>query len=920
MLIILVFTGFNGRIKASSDNLLSRHGYAIKDSLNLHDTIPNVFEPIEFLPSENDTLLLDETSEAATDTLDTDSPRQTGSGVILDAKVDYSAKDSIRFDIRNQIVHLYGEADLKYGSIHLEAAYVNIDFKKNELFAQGVPDSLGQLTGNPVFTDADQSFESLEIRYNFQTRKGRTTKVMTEEADGYMHGEVVKMMSDKVIHVRDGKYTTCDNPEPHFHISFRKAKIIPNDKIISSLAFLTIEGVRTPLFLPFGFFPNTRGQASGILIPSYGEERNRGFNLRNGGFYWGINDYLDLSITGDIYSRGSWATTVGSTYRKRYKYSGNFNVNYAINIFGERGLPDYQRSRDFRVVWSHSQDPKARPNSVFRANVNAGSSQNNRFNPVSDRDYLSNTLSSSISYSANWAGRYNFSANLRHSQNTQTQMVDLTLPEIAFSVNRFYPLRRSNPQGPLRWYEDITMNYTMNASNQISSPDSLLFDSQVFSQMKNGIQHAIPISHSMRLLSHFNLSNSISYNERWYFEHIEKRWEEDPDDPGFNPETGRYAGQVVNDTINRFTPIRDFSYSTSLNTKIYGMMQFSRGPVTAVRHVVTPNLGFSLRPDFADPFWGYYQYYENPNMDDPQRYAIFEGSRYGGPGPGRSGSLNFSVTNNLEMKVRGRGEDEEPKERKIALIDNLSMSANYNFAADSMKLSNLSLSGRTRLFGQFDITYGSRWSPYATDSLGNPYDKYLWEEGEKIFRMENTDWRTSFNYNLSSKTKAQTNERADQMTNDRQAHGDLPFGTENGVEEDEDAQPRETLPDTPKGMIDYTVPWSLRFSYSLSHGTRLTRPELEKDRSFSQSLTFSGDISLTPNWRIGFSSGYNFDENTITYTSLNIYRDLHCWELMINWIPFGFRQSYNMTLRVKSNVLQDLKLERRTHHLDRIPF
>jgi hypothetical protein len=885
---------------------------AFNDTIHSPDTVPDIpvtDELIDYqLNSPSDSLPV-----FGADTIPETTPRQTGSGVILDSKVDYSAKDSIRFDIRRQIVHLYGDADLKYGTIHLTAAYVSIDFKTNELFARGAPDSLGQIQGKPVFTDAAQSFESQELRYNFQTKRGRTIQVITEEADGFMHGEVVKMMENRVIHVRDGKYTTCDDPNPHFHISFRRAKIIPSDKIITSLAFLTIEGVQTPLFLPFGFFPNKRGQASGILMPSYGEERNRGFNLRNGGFYWGINDYVDLSITGDIYSRGSWAATLGSTYRKRYKYNGNLNLSYANNIFGEEGLPDYQKSRDFRIVWSHNQDPKARPNSVFRANVNAGSTQFNRFNPTSSQDYLTNTLSSNISYSANWAGRYSFSANARHSQNTLTQIVDLSLPELTFSVARFYPLRRKDPEGPLRWYENITMNLNTNASNQIRVADSLLFDSRVFEKMNSGVQHSVPVSHTFRVLRHFNLSNSFNYTERWNFHRIERRWD---GDGTIDPATGRFEGSVVTDTIRGFNAVRDFSYSSSLNTKLYGMLQFRRGPVTAVRHVMTPNMGFSFRPDFADPFWGYYQFYDDPNQQSPVRYATFEGTRFGGPGAGRSGALNLSIANNLEMKVRSRQEGE--KDHKIALIDNFSISTSYDFARDSLNLSNLNMSGRTRLFGQFDITYSSQWSPYATDSLGRVINKYLWEDGKKIYQLTNTNWNMNFNYNLSSKTKASRNDRAEQLSDDPGLINELPFGTEEEV--DETPEPTVPLPATPRGMIDYTVPWSLRFSYSVRHGTRIDRPDLIRDRTFSQSLTFSGDVSLTPNWRIGFSSGYNFDEKQLTYTSLNVYRDLHCWELVINWVPFGFRQSYNMTLRVKSNLLQDLKLERRTHHLDRIPF
>lgn len=874
--------------------------------------------------------------EPASDTLP-QPERKRGSATILDARIDYSATDTIRFSIRNQVVYLYGDAEVKYQNIHLKSAYIAIDFRRKELFATGLPDSLNRMSGYPIFQEGAQSFESKELRYNFETRRGRTVNVITEEADGFMHGDVVKIMENKVVHVKDGKYTTCDNPEPHFHISFRKAKILPNDKIITSLAFLTIEGIPTPLFVPFGFFPNKRGQASGILMPSYGESNNRGFYLENGGFYWGINDYVDLSLRGDIYSRGSWAARMGSTYRVRYRYSGNLNLTYAINILGEENLPGYERFRDFRVMWNHSQDPKARPNSVFQASVNAGSSQSNRFNPVSANDYLNNELSSNVSYSARWAGKYNFSANLRHHQNTSTRMVTLGLPEIAFSVNRFYPLRRKNPIGELRWYENITMNYNMNARNEIRVPDSLLFDSGVWSQMRNGMQHTIPLSHSFRVMRYFNLSNSINYSEKWYLQSIEKGW--DPELERRDAQGNLTYGGVVTDTLRGFTPVRDLSFSSSLNTRLYGMVQFKKGPVRALRHVVSPSLGVSLRPDFSDPFWGYYKKYYDfsqqrnvayPAVSDvpldiirsvyglnETQYAIFEGSLYGGPSPGRSGALNFSLTNNLEMKVRSK-KDTVKGERKIALIDNFTVSSGYDFARDSLNLQDIRLSGRTRLFDKIDLTYSSSWTPYDVDTLNRKINRFLWDTQGQLLKMNNTNWSVNLSYSLDSKSlsKGGAAPSAGTASGGRRSPGAMGAeGLDGGMEE----PARASLLSQPHlpGEIDFSVPWSFRFSYSFSHDIRLNQYLNRRDKSTMQSLSFSGDLNLTPKWRLGMSSGYNFDQKQFTYTSVDIYRDLHCWELTINWIPFGFRQSYNMTLRVKSSVLQDLKINRRTHFLDR---
>ncbi len=853
-----------------------------------------------------------------------DTRRQTGSASLLDARVDYSAEDSIYFDLVNQKVFLYGEADLTYGNIHLQADFVELDFRKNELFARGLPDTAGVVRGHPIFTEGDQRFESVELRYNFETKRGRTRQVMTEEADGFVHGDIVKIQPDRVIHLQDGKYTTCDDPEPHFHIGFRRAKLIPDDKIITSVAFLVIADVPTPLVIPFGFFPNQRGQASGILIPSYGESANRGFYLENGGFYWGINEYVDLSIRGDIYSRGSWAVRTGSNYRLRYRFSGNLNMSYAVNVLGEPNLPGYQRSRDFRVVWSHSQDPRARPNSNFRANVNAGSSQASRFNPESDRDYLSNTFSSNVSYNARLGTRTNFSANLRHSQNTINRSVDLSLPEVTLSVNRFQPFRRKERVGEPRWYEEISMSYTANARNQIRTTDSLLFRRDTWSEFRNGVNHRIPITHATRVLNHFNLSNSLNYTERWYFSTIEKRWDETA-----MVVQGRdtlYGREVV-DTISGFKAARDFNYSAALSTTIYGMMQFRRGPLTAIRHVLSPSFSFSYRPDFGSPFWGYYQAYYNPVREEMVQYSIFEGGLMGGPPQNRSGSLGFSIGNNLEIKWRNRRDTDEPY-RKIALIDQFNISGSYDLARDSLNLSDIRLSGRTRLFGNFDLSYSSTWTPYALDDGGRKINQFLWNTDRRLLQMNNTSWSLSVNYTLSSDRIRGRNGRTgpeetdpwqDPMTGqDPHMTGQDPHMNgiiHNGMEE----EPFDDLAasDIPLDGVDYSVPWSLRIGYSFRHDTRYRWATDDYDSNVVQNLNVSGDLRLTPKWRIGFRTGFDFDRKEITYTSVDIYRDLHCWEMTLNWIPFGFRRSYNFTIRVKSSVLQDLKLTRRTHHLDR---
>ncbi len=837
------------------------------------------------------------------------------SRVILEYKVEYSATDTIFHDIRNQRVYIYGDGDLMYGDMHLNAAYIVIDFNTNELHATGLPDTAGVVRGKPVFTEGMQSFQSEELRYNFESRRGRTIGVITEEADGFVHGNVVKLQPNKEVHVADGKYTTCSDPDPHFHIAFRRAKIIPDDKIVSSVAYLVIQGVPTPLFIPFGFFPNKRGQVSGILVPSYGESRNRGFYLENGGFYWGINENIDLSIRGDIFSRGSWALRTGSNYAVRYRYTGSVNLSYAINMLGEENLPGYERSRDFRVQWSHNQAPQAHPTRSFRASVNAGSRQASRFNPVSDDDYLSNTFSSNVSYARSWAGRYNFSANLRHSQNTNNQMVDLSLPEITFNVNRFYPFRRQQTTGPSRWYEDISVNYNMTARNELSIADSLLFTRDALERFRNGVRHEIPVSYDTRILSHFNFNTGINYSERWYFSTIRKDW--DDSIMTITP-TDTIYGAVVTDTIRGFEAAREFSFSSGLSTRFYGMMQFQRGPVSALRHVVSPRIGFTLRPDFADPFWGYYDSYYDPHSDQEIQYSIFEQGIYGGPPPGRSGNISYSITNNLEMKLRNR-RDPDAGERKIALIDNFSISGGYDLARDSLNFSDIRLSGRTRLFGNFDISYSSTWTPYARGEDGQLIDRFLWETERRFLRLNNTSWGLNLNYSIRSGPSPGPGARDD--TREMRPAAGMPHGRGDAPGLTDNGMPEEQMPVmAPVNGVDYNVPWNLTFTYSFNYNARYRHLDESMDRNYIQNLSVRGDVHLTPKWRVGFRTGFDFDNKKLTYTSIDVYRDLHCWEMTFNWIPMGFRQSYNFTIRVKSSVLQDLKLTRRTHHIDRGMF
>nr|NQU91365.1 LPS-assembly protein LptD [Bacteroidota bacterium] len=688
----------------SVDTTRYPHPFMEVDSLISKDTIPGI--------------------KNLSDTLD----KPSGS-LGLDDNVKYNSKDSIRFDIKNQKVYLYGDASIEYGSIKLKAQYIEIDFATSQVYAKGLPDTTGKVIGNPLFSDAGQDFESEQITYNFESKQGLIKSVITKDGEGYLHGEKIKKMPDDRINIKNGKYTTCDLKHPHFEFRYNKAQVIPDNKIVSGPAWMVIEGVPVPLLIPFGLFPNKTGQRSGIIIPSFGESANRGFFLEGGGYYFGINDYMDLTVTGDIYSSGSWSLRPTFRYSKRYRFNGNFDFSYAKNISGDRDSPDRTVNTDFSIRWSHAQDAKARPNSRFSASVNIVSANFNQFNLTSTQAYLSNTFQSSIAYQTDWNKNLFLTLNASHQQNTIDRSVNITLPSMTFSTKQFFPLRRKKQVGKLRWYENINLKYSASAENRISTKDSLLFKPGWEEGFRYGAKHAIPISTSFKVLKHFTLTNSINYNEKWYPYSIRKSWIND----SLITETDTVVGYVKTDTVQGFVAARDFSFSATLRTMLYGMYQFKKGPVVAIRHVITPSVSFSYNPDFGSDFWGYYHDYQYDGEGNTGRYSIFEGSLYGGPPDGKSGSIGFSLSNNLEMKVRSK-KDTITGMKKVKLIDNFRIATSYDIAKDSLNWAPLTLSGNTILFKKINISYGSSWDPYVVDSSGTRnLNQFEWNVNKRLF-------------------------------------------------------------------------------------------------------------------------------------------------------------------------------------------
>jgi lipopolysaccharide assembly outer membrane protein LptD (OstA) len=833
-----------------------------------------------FAQNNDTTIVKSDTTIVKTDSLSLNSPADTSTTDSLKAeangdfksKVEYSADDSLYFDVENEVVYLYGNGSVKYEDMTLKANYIEVNLRNKGMYSTFTKDSAGEKAGIPDFVQSDNKFKADEIHYNFNTKKGKIKGVYTQQGEGYIHGETVKKIED-YEYIRNGLYTTCDLPHPHYGIAAAKLKVINNKKIITGPAYLVIEDVPLPLAIPFGFFPNRKGRSSGIIFPAYGESGDLGFYLKNGGYYFGLNDYVDAALTGDIYSKGSWGSQFFSNYANRYHYNGNLSFSYSRIQTGEKELPDFSYSNQYFVRWSHSQDPKARPNSLFTANVNAGTSNFYQVQVSSPINTLTNTYQSSISYSKTWPGTpFSFSSSLSHNQNSLTKDISISLPQASFNVSRIYPFARKVSIGEQKWYEKIGVSYTGTLQNQINTKDTILFplNSQTPKLFNNGMQHTIPVSTSIKVLKFITLTPSANYTERWYTRTIEKKYLTD-------------ENVVVNDTVNGFKAARDFSTSASLNTRIYGMYQFKNSKVIAVRHVMSPTISFSYRPDFSTPSWHYYKPVQIDSLGHETKYSIFETGIFGSPSSGKSSLINFGLDNNIEMKTRKQTDSAETT-KKIKIFESLSIASSYNIAADSLRWSNIGINGRTTLFDKINLTAGSSFDPYIVDATGNRRNISEWQEHHRLARLTSATMAIGFNLNHIAK-----------KTTDKGSDADRKF-----------------IKDHPDDFVDLDVPFTLNVNYSLTY----SKPGVT-EAQLSQIVNFNGDLSLTPKWKIIFSSGYDFHLKDISYTSLSFYRDLHCWEMRFNWVPLGSFPYWNFQINVKASILQDLKYLRKNDVYDR---
>ncbi|MDA1009073.1 MAG: putative LPS assembly protein LptD [Bacteroidetes bacterium] len=784
----------------------------------------------------------------------------------FDDEIKQFAEDSLKLSIDGKKAFLYGNAKIEYQKTTITASYIEIDWDKNTIYASFTTDSAKNKIGIPVFTEENESFKAEEMTYNFKTKKCSVKKITTKEGEGYILGKTVKKVSDDVFYLHKGDYTTCDAEKPHFSIRANKIKIIPGKKIITGPAYLSFFRIPTPLIFPFGYFPNNDKKSSGLIIPSYGESANMGFFLKDGGYYLTLSEKMDLSLKSDIYTQGSWNLKSLLRYNNRYKYSGNLNLSYGNMKNSYVGFPDYSEKKDFNIKWSHKQDQKANPSLTFSANVEAGSSTYHRNNSYDDNEYLKNTMSSNINLSKSWTDGFfnNLNLSLRHSQNTSNKNISLTLPDVSLNSKRVYPFKLIGNSAKTQWYDKISIQYGMNTKNTISTTDSLLFTKNSLSKFRNGMTHNIPISTSIKVLKYFTLTPSFNLTERWYLNRIEKTWNS-------NDST------LTTDTISKFTRAHDYNLSTGLNTKIYGLVEFKKSKIAGIRHVMSPNISFTYNPDFSDEKYDYYKTVQINENGETQNYSIMENGIYGSPSNRESGTINFSLGNILDMKIRNNKDTVETF-KKIKLIESLGISSSYNIFSDSLNFSNIRLNARTRLLNILDITFSSDYDPYVTNTdRTNRINQFELSTNKRLARLKS--FTTSIGLSI----------------NDKSFSADKDENKDEKKEEDENRD-------------FYAIPWDLSANYSLTYDKG---HNIAAFADTTQSLTFSGNLKITKNWKIGFRSGYDFDEKELTYSSVDIYRDLHCWEMLFHWIPLGYHQSYTLTIRVKAAALRDLKYEKK---------
>lgn len=865
--------------------------------------------PVAFGQATHVTATSRSNDTASVDTIEEIAPRSrfVKSQIDLEYVVNFSAKDSIVL-LGKTHAHMYGGSSIQYGDIDLTASQIEMNMDSSQVHAMGVLDSIGDLVEKPVFKDNSGEYESREMSYNFKSKRGYILDIITEQGEGYLTGGITKKMENDDFYLKDGRYTTCDNHEnPHFYFQLTKGKMVAKKNVVTGPVYMVLEDLPLPIALPFGYFPFTEKYSSGILMPTLGEDYNRGFYLRNGGYYLALNKYIDLALTGEIYTRGSWGVALQSNYTKRYKFSGNFSMNYLTTVSGDKGDPDYTKMHNFQVLWSHSQNAKANPNMTFSASVNFATSgyARNSLDTYYTNSFTENTKSSSVNMTYKLSPKWSLSTTANISQRTADSTMSVSFPNFTITMSQLAPFKRKKVVGEERWYEKIKISYSGRFQNSLTAKQNEFFKKNLIKDWRNGMSHSMPVSATFNLLKYFNITPNISMNDRMYTSKIRRQW-----DPN--------ASAEVQDTTYGFYNIFDFNFGVSLNTKIYGFfkpLKFLGKKLQMVRHVMTPTISFSAAPDFSSRFWGYYDsydYIDAKGNKQTRKYSYFQHGMFGSAPSGKSGTLNFSIANNIEAKVKS--DQDSTGFKKVSIIENFTLSQSCNLAADSLKWSNLNTSILLRLTKGFNLNLSATWDvyKYGLNESGQPVriNKLRLFHGGGWGRLSSTG--TSFSYTLNNSTfkrKKDTNTTKKDTKNDRTS-------TTSGVDDDKETGdgPTDVELDA-DGYAKWEFPWSLSFNYSVNYGYgSFNYDKMEYNGKFTHSLSMNGNVSPTKNWSISFSASFDVEHRKLAYMNCSISRKMHCFTMSASFVPVGPYKSYNFHIAVNSSILQDVKYDKQSSH------
>lgn len=877
VLLLVLFYAKSISYSQEIEGVSSKEQLQVKPKLALKNRALEGTDSIKIVSNKDLTVQKD---SITTDTLQVKKPKEALTDII-----NHSADDYIEIDVKKNITKLYNHAKLHYEDVDLEAGVIIIDYKNNLITAHGIKDSTGY-TQIPFFKQGKEESTQDSIIVNYRTKKALIWGASSLQDNGIIVGSgVSKKENDSTLYVRDIVITTSKKKNPDYYIGIEKAKIIPQKKIIAGASKLYIADVPTPLWIPFAYFPLSQSRTSGILMPTYGENARQGYFLQNGGYYFAISDYFDLAVTGDVYTNGSWGVKAHSNYALRYRFNGNLSFNYDSDVNSIRGFDDYSKTTRYNIRWSHSQAAQANPNLRLSASVNLGSSKyfKESINEYQSNARLNNELNSSISFSKTFVGTpFNLSLSATHSQNTNKETIRMSLPSLQLSMNRIYPFAPKNGSSK-NAFQKLSLSYSMSGDYRIKTTDEHFFKKEMFDQAQKGINHKASLSTNMKLFNYFTVNPSANYTERWYFDHLQKKLNEE-------------GNAVLTDTVSGFRALREFSTGVSLSTNVYGTFKFKKGRLKAIRHTIRPSVSYSYRPDFS--FYDNEIY--NPETQETETYSPYKGWMYGSPGKGVSNNIGISVSNSFEAKIMSR-DSTETKARKITLLNNLNFSTAYNMTADTLRWSPVSMTTGVSFFkNKMRVNVNATLDPYALSINGRRINTFNINNGGSLFRLTRAGATLSYSLSNKSFSREEKNKKKDNKPE-----------VDTGIA-DEDMLHTRTNKTNKKdtkmiAKLYYSkIPWKLSFSYSLQYANGQRQNEIANN-----SLMFNGDVELSPKWNVGFSSSYDFKDKGMGMTRLNFQRDLDSWKMSFSWVPFGNYRTYYFFIGVKSSVLSDLKYDKR---------